>query len=118
MGLIARSLDSPVLSSGQLLPGISQPSSILDHYLVEEFPLKVPSIQTSIASKVVNTMLLPLSQSVLAANVVLPILATIAVVLRFVARKSTKSPLKADDYVILIALASLIQDKISQPNTY
>lgn len=49
-------------------------------------------------------VLLPLSKKVLAANIVLPILATIAVVLRFAARKTTRSSLKADDYVILLAL--------------
>lgn len=63
-------------------------------------------------------MLLPLSQSVLAANVILPTLATIAVVLRFVARRSTKSSLRADDYAILVALASLLYGTISQPHTY
>ena len=118
-GLVARTSNSIILPSWQFLPGHSSAhyTSILDHLSFEELYRKALSNTTSAASKVISTMLLPLSQSVLAANVVLPTLATIAVVLRFVARKSTKSSLKADDYAILIALASLIRQKMSQTHT-
>ena len=52
-------------------------------------------------------MLLPLSQSTIAANVILAAFASIAVVLRVVARRTKKLPLRADDYTIILALVSL-----------
>ena len=49
-------------------------------------------------------MLLPLSKSIIAANIILPTLAVLAVVLRWLARRSKKLSLGADDYSIGIAL--------------
>ena len=49
-------------------------------------------------------MVQPAARSTLAANIVLPILAIIAVTLRFYARKLKSIPVKGDDYVILLAL--------------
>lgn len=49
-------------------------------------------------------MLLPLSQSVVAANVILLVLASTAVTLRVIARRKQRIPLKADDFLIVAAL--------------
>ena len=49
-------------------------------------------------------MLLHLSRSTIAANVILGALASIAVALRIVARRVRELPLKADDYTIILAL--------------
>ena len=49
-------------------------------------------------------MLLPLSRSVIAANVVLIALASIAVILRLVARRKQRLALKGDDFTIIAAL--------------
>ena len=49
-------------------------------------------------------MLLPLSRSVIAANSVLIALASIAVVLRIIARRKQHLPLKTDDFLIIAAL--------------
>lgn len=51
-------------------------------------------------------MLTSLSKSSIAANVILATLACTAVALRLVARHQRKLPLKADDYAIILALAS------------
>lgn len=53
-------------------------------------------------------MLLPLSKSTIAGNVILELLATIAVALRLVARRNRKLELKADDYVIIFALVCFV----------
>ena len=52
-------------------------------------------------------MLLPLSKSSIAADAILASLASIAVTLRVMARYQRKLPLRADDYTIIFALASL-----------
>ena len=52
-------------------------------------------------------MLLPLSKSTIAANVILAVLASAAVALRIVARQTKKVALKADDFAIVFALASI-----------
>ena len=49
-------------------------------------------------------MLLPLSQRVVAANVILLVLASTAVTLRVLARRKQRQPLKADDFLIVAAL--------------
>lgn len=51
-------------------------------------------------------MLLPLSKSTIAANVILAVFASAAVALRIVARQTKKVPFKADDFAIVFALAS------------
>lgn len=62
-------------------------------------------------------MLLPLSKSVVAANATLAVLAILAVGLRLVARRKRNIPLKADDYLIVVALASFrVFDLIFSPN--
>lgn len=47
------------------------------------------------------------SSGVLSANIVLPILAIIAVVLRLIARRTKKQYLLSDDYTIIFALVKL-----------
>ena len=44
------------------------------------------------------------SRSILGVNIALPILATVAVGLRVLARRRKQLPLKSDDYTIIIAL--------------
>ena len=46
------------------------------------------------------------SQGIVAANIVVAILATVAVTLRFLARASTKGKYGADDYLIILALVN------------
>lgn len=53
-------------------------------------------------------MLLSLSRSTIAANVILAALASAAVVLRMAARRKRRLPLKADDYAIVFALVSFL----------
>ena len=53
-------------------------------------------------------MLYPLSRRLLETDIVLPIFASAAVLLRFVARKSRKIPLEGDDWLILVALVRVI----------
>ena len=51
-------------------------------------------------------MLLPISKSLLAANIILPTLALLAVSFRIAARRKKHLPLGGDDYAILVALVS------------
>ena len=49
-------------------------------------------------------MLLSLSKNTIAADITLPLIAILGVVLRMLSRKEKRVPIKADDYTIVLAL--------------
>ena len=54
-----------------------------------------------------------LQRTMIAINVVLPLIATAATATRFQARRIKRLPLKADDWVILLALVSSLVEQIA-----